>query len=40
MRIKRHPLVPNDIRFTAISTDVKSGKLMEVQEATTAGKLN
>jgi carbonic anhydrase len=35
MRIRNHPLVPNDYIY-----DVKSGKLVEVPEAITAGKLS
>src|SRR5467141_3044354 len=38
MRIRRHPLVPNDIPIYGYMYDVKSGKLAEVPEATTAGK--
>jgi carbonic anhydrase len=38
MRIRHHPLVPNDIPVYGYIYDVKSGKLMEVPEATTAGK--
>ena len=37
MRIRQHPLVPNDIPIYGYIYDVKSGKLMEVPEATTAG---
>src|SRR5713101_7799110 len=38
MRIRNHPLVPNDIPIYGYIYDVKSGKLVEVPEATTAGK--
>ena len=38
MRIRNHPLVPNDIPVYGYIYDVKSGKLVEVPEATTAGK--
>src|SRR5260370_34060216 len=38
IRIRRHPLVPNDIPIYGYIYDVKSGKLVEVPEATTAGK--
>src|SRR5260370_6238273 len=38
MRIRHHPLVPNDIPIYGYIYDVKSGKLMEVPEATTAGR--
>jgi carbonic anhydrase len=37
-RIRQHPLVPNDIPIYGYIYDVKSGKLVEVPEATTAGK--
>ena len=37
-RIRTHPLVPNDIPIYGYIYDVKSGKLVEVREATTAGK--
>jgi carbonic anhydrase len=37
-RIRKHPLVPNDIPIYGYIYDVKSGKLVEVPEATTAGK--
>ena len=37
-RIRNHPLVPNDIPIYGYIYDVKSGKLGEVPEATTAGK--
>ncbi len=36
-RIKRHPLVPKDIPVYGYIYDVKSGKLIEVQEATQKG---
>jgi carbonic anhydrase len=38
IRIRNHPLVPDDIPIYGYIYDVKSGKLVEVQEATTAGK--
>ena len=38
MRIRNHPLVPNDIPIYGYIYDVKSGKLIEVSEATKAGK--
>src|ERR1700731_388207 len=38
MRIRNHPLVPNDIPVYGYIYDVKSGKLVEVPEATIAGK--
>jgi carbonic anhydrase len=38
MRIRHHPLVPNDIPIYGYICDVKSGKLVEVPDATTAGK--
>jgi carbonic anhydrase len=37
-RIRSHPLVPNDIPIYGYIYDVKSGKLLEVSEATTVGK--
>src|ERR1700738_3361236 len=37
VRIRNHPLVPNDIPIYGYIYDVKSGKLLEVPEATTAG---
>ena len=37
-RIRTHPLVPNDIPIYGYIYDVKSGKFVEVPEATTAGK--
>jgi carbonic anhydrase len=37
-RIRHHPLVPNDIPIYGHIYDVKSGKLIEVPEATIAGK--
>jgi carbonic anhydrase len=40
MRIRNHPLVPNDIPIYGCIYDVKSGKLVEVSEATAAGKLD
>jgi carbonic anhydrase len=38
IRIRNHPLVPDDIPIYGYIYDVKSGRLVEVQEATTAGK--
>jgi carbonic anhydrase len=38
MRIRHHPLVPNDIPIYGYIYDVKSGRLMEVLESTKAGK--
>jgi carbonic anhydrase len=38
MRIRNHPLVPDDIPIYGYIYDVKSGKLAEIPEATTAGK--
>ena len=38
MRIRNHPLVPPDIPIYGYIYDVKTGKLVEVPEATTAGK--
>ena len=38
MRIRNHPLVPNDIPIYGYIYDVKSGKLVEVPGATAAGK--
>ena len=37
MRIRQHPLVPNDIPIYGYIYDAKSRKLVEVPEATTAG---
>src|SRR5467141_3321481 len=37
-RIRNHPLVPSDIPIYGYIYDVKSGRLVEVPEATTAGK--
>ena len=37
MRIRNHPLVPGDIPVYGYIYDVKSGRLVEVPEATTAG---
>jgi carbonic anhydrase len=37
-RIRNHPLVPKTIPIYGYIYDVKSGKLLEVPEATTAGK--
>lgn len=39
-RIRNHPLVPNDIPIYGYIYDVKSGKLIEVPQATEAGKVN
>ena len=38
-RIRRHPLVPGTIPVYGYIYDVKSGKLIEVPEATTAGQV-
>ena len=38
MRIRNHPLVPHAIPIYSYIYDVKTGKLFEVPEATTAGK--
>jgi carbonic anhydrase len=38
MRIRHHPLVPSDIPIYGYIYDVKTGKLVEVPEATTVGK--
>jgi len=38
MRIRHHPLVPSDIPIYGYIYDVKTGQLVEVPEATTAGK--
>jgi carbonic anhydrase len=38
VRIRHHPLVSNDIPIYGYIYDVKSGKLVEVPEATTAGR--
>ncbi len=38
VRIKSHPLVPSDIPVYGYIYDVKSGRLIEVPEATAAGK--
>jgi len=38
MRIRHHPLVPPDIPIYGYIYDVKTGKLVEVPEATTVGK--
>jgi carbonic anhydrase len=37
-RIRSHPLVPGDIPIYGYVYDVKSGKLLEVPDATEAGK--
>ncbi len=37
-RIRRHPLVPGDIPIHGYVYDVRSGKLIEIPEATVAGK--
>jgi carbonic anhydrase len=37
-RIREHPLVPGDIPVYGYIYDVKSGRLLEVPEATQAGK--
>ena len=38
VRIRHHPLVSNDIPIYGYIYDVKSGNLVEVPEATTAGR--
>lgn len=38
LRIKNHPLVPKDIPIYGYLYDVKSGRLLEIPEATAAGK--
>jgi carbonic anhydrase len=38
MRIRHHPLVPKEIPIYCYIYDVKSGKLVEVPDATTAGR--
>ena len=38
LRIRNHPLVPDDIPIYGYIYDVKTGNLLEVPEATTAGK--
>ena len=38
LRIRNHPLVPNDIPINGYIYEVKSGKLIEVPEATTVGR--
>jgi len=38
IRIRRHPLVPNDIPIYGYIYDMTTGKLVEVPEAMTAGK--
>jgi carbonic anhydrase len=38
VRIRKHPLVPNDIPIYGYIYDVKSGKLIEVPKATAVGK--
>ena len=40
MRIRHHPLVPNEVPIYGYIYDVKSGKLVEVPEATTVGKVS
>ena len=39
-RIRRHPLVPKFIAIYGYIYDVKTGKLVEVQEATHAGRVD
>lgn len=39
-RIRSHPLVPKNIPIYGYIYDVKSGKLIEIPEATEAGKVN
>ena len=38
VRIRHHPLVPNDIPIYGYIYDVKSGKLVEVPESLSAGR--
>jgi carbonic anhydrase len=38
-RIRRHPLVPRTIPIYGYIYDVKTGKLVEVEEATRAGRV-
>jgi carbonic anhydrase len=38
-RIRRHPLVPKTIQVYGYIYDVKTGKLVEVEEATRAGRV-
>jgi carbonic anhydrase len=38
-RIRRHPLVPKTIPIYGYIYDVKTGRLVEVEEATRAGRL-
>lgn len=40
VRIKSHPLVPGDIPVYGYIYDVKSGRLLEVPEATSAGQIS
>ncbi len=37
-RIRNHPLVPGEIPIHGYIYDVKTGKLVEIPEATAAGK--
>lgn len=37
-RLRRHPLVPGDVRIHGFLYDVASGRLLEVEEATRAGR--
>jgi len=39
-RIRNHPLVPSDIPIYGHIYDVKSGKLVEIEDATKAGRAN
>jgi carbonic anhydrase len=39
-RIRNHPLVPSDIPIYGYIYDVRSGKLLEIPEATTVGRTN
>jgi carbonic anhydrase len=38
-RIRHHPLVPGDVPIYGFIYDVKSGRLVEVKEATEAGRV-
>jgi carbonic anhydrase len=37
-RIRRHPLVPKNIPIYGYIYDVKTGKLVEIEDATRAGR--
>jgi len=39
-RIRNHPLVPKSIPVYGYLYDVKTGKLKEISEATTAGRVD